>query len=361
MEDQCNGACHYCLTHDSRLKQQHQSNREQGKIKFKSYGTDVYAPGSPLYINLQTVIGLSRKAFDAPILLMSGGEIFLTSGIMDFITEMCNLYPVVQVLSNGTMLDETLITRMNGLENLHLSITLDGHTTTLNACRNTDETVQLRILTHIGLLQRLKIKTEIFCVLTRHNLGGIRLFAEYLNQYQYLTLIPFPVRGTAMGEFFPGKDDLRGFLDLLYHYADYERILPPFPYLEALADFLWTPRRHFPCRTPGFTFQMFHDGIVTPCPFGWTQPMANLLEEDPEMIAAKMENDNMLRMMLGERPFLPFCRKCFNHLDLVNLYLQDKVTLPEMARMSLFSAPAVIRRLTELKEQWGKGGEGKHG
>lgn len=352
LEQQCNSNCKYCLTNDSKLKEEHITDRtEDGKIKFvKEDARAHYGEGKPLKRDLDSVIERMHDYFDPVWLIMSGGEIFLTENIIEFIEHSANCYPVVEVLTNGTLLDETIVERLSKIKNLHMSVTLDGHTLALDGCRATSQEVVDQVLKGIDLLQQYGIPTEVFSVITKYNCRNYIDFVEYLMKYDNLKIFCFPVRGHAMENFFPSEEDIKGFEPLITNYEKYSKVLLPKPYLKQMYTFMQNPKRERRCYLPFLTGQVFHDGVFTPCPFAWTNELFNILKAEKEDVIRIAENNSMLRMIDTDRIFLPYCKGCFNHLDLINLFIDGDISLEEMQSISLFKEPAILNRLIEIKQ-----------
>lgn len=353
LEQQCNSNCEYCLTSDSKLKEEHLKNRtEDGKIQFiikDELGR--YCEGSPLKAALDTILNRMHDYFDTPWLITSGGEIFLNDGIVEYLEYAAQIFPVVQVLTNGTLLDEVLIKRISQSKNIHISITLDGHTVELNRYRTNNATTLNNILHNIELLNKYQMPTEIFCVITNANCGKISSYVEYLSKYDNVKLFFFPVRGKPGKNFFPSDADIKEFEKLLTDYDRYKKVLLPKAYVSALCKYLKGHNRERRCYIPQLTAQTFHDGIVTPCPFSWSQPIYNILETDHKTAIEKTFNNSFVRMASAEHVFMPFCKKCFNHLDIANLFIDDEISLEELKSIPIFAEPAVIERLQYIKDK----------
>jgi len=352
-EDICNSRCAYCLIGDSLLKEDRSVKRVNGIVRFnpkKIREPLLYEAGTPLKNRIDNVLDVTEKYVDASILKISGGEVFLIKNIVGLLEDRCTRYPNAQVLTNGTLLNCEIVKRLADIPNINVQFTLDGHAFEMNSYRVRYQQLQDKLLNNLHLLIEHKIPVEINCVLTDRNTGNLDKFAEYLLRYEgKLILLPYPVRGTAKSRYFPLAKQLRGIEKIITNYGGYQGILPPSIYLSSLLEFLVTRRRVLRCSLPLCMFQLFDDGIITPCVNMWTVNLGNILDDVPEPIFHKIGKEKIYDLMLKDKPSTPFCKQCFTPWDIINLYFQDKISLDSVCKMPLYNKEEIKRNLATLR------------
>lgn len=343
-EKMCNMKCSYCLTNTSSLAGQ-------------TGGRSSYQEGSALKEDLNGIFSRLEQYQNTCILKISGGEVLLIKNIEEFIREQAKRYQVIQILTNGTLLDNELLTGLKRLKNVCIQLSLDHHTLEGNTYRTQDRKQLEKILQNLDQVAELDIPVEINCVLTDKNTALIEDFAAYLLKYKgkRLMLLPFPVRGKQQAEFFPSREQWAGVQRLLEHYEIYKEILPPKAYLMHLLDFIETGIRKNKCYIPQTAQGIFDDGRVTPCPNYWFTDSDNILKS-----AGGINDDRkmwkMRKLLISSQNRLEECRKCFTPWELFNLYVSDVLTLEELSGVPLYSFPHIEKALTELKNHIRRGG-----
>ncbi len=353
-EEVCNLSCDYCMNEHTQLKDDHGIERIGGKLKFKLDELDelVYQAGYRLKAAIDKVLSEYQKIFDTPVLKISGGEILLVKNISELIKRQSDSFEVIQLLTNGTLINQDFINQIKHINNLHIQLSLDGHTLEMNYNRVKTQALQDRLLRVLDSLVENDIITEIYCVINKLNVNGLPDFAEYLSsRYKgKVQLFPFPVRQHAGKTLLPEEDNLQGISEIIQHYDSYISILPPLPYMEELYNFIRMRKRALRCLIPLVAAQVFDDGVITPCPNCWTVKTGNLIESS-EGVAENLGKSRVYKLMTNCPPIAPFCFNCFTEVDVVNLYFQDRVELKELAESRpLYRGPRVQSTLSELKK-----------
>lgn len=173
-EDVCNMCCKYCLTKTSKFKDNESVKAQRNSL--------VYTDGSELQKNMDAVTESIHNAFGISVLKISGGEIFLIKGIMDYIRKHAPKYKKVQLLTNGVLLTPELLSQLKEIENICLQISIDHHTVKGNRYRTpTPEKLQ-RILGNLDHAAQSGIPLEINCVLHDKNTHLLSGFADLFDE-----------------------------------------------------------------------------------------------------------------------------------------------------------------------------------
>ena len=354
MEDVCNTNCSYCITGSSNFKDKHNLGSYEEKLEFNLDklldDENSYREGKQLKARLDQVTEILNARTKPLILKISGGEIFLIKGIEEFIKRQAPLYKRIQVLTNGTLLNNKLLKTFSQIPNLTLQISIDGHTLELNQLRVKAAGLQKKICKTLELCHEYQIKLEINCVLTDNNIEGLYDFVNYLKGYDNVLLLPYPVRGKFREKFFPKQNQLGTIKKVLDDYEQFKNILPPKVYLEELLNFLQTGERNTGCQIPNMIYQSFDDGIISPCPNIWYKSLGNILEDEDKTIS-KIKEDPFYHLLNRENMVLEQCKNCFTPWDILNLFLKGKITTSELSQIYLYNDQEIINYLENLKLQ----------
>ncbi|MCP4154847.1 MAG: radical SAM protein, partial [bacterium] len=347
-ENYCNQKCTYCLTDTSEFKESHKTGTHPVQLKKYHYSEETGADG--LKSRLDKIDNAIAGRFNAKILKISGGEVFLVKNIETYILDATKKFDVVQVLTNGVLLNKTFLEKAAGT-NICLQVSLDHHTGAGNSYRTGSEKVLQKVLDNIGLIVAHNIPLEINCVLTDRNTGIIDEFAAYLNRYPgKVTLFPFPIRGKERERYYPTIEQTAGVQRLLDQFETYRSILPPRPYLRHLLDFLKTGKRNVRCSLPLLSVGIFDDGVLTPCPNVWLTDLGNLVTGDSQAVLDKVGKDKIYPLATSARNPITFCKTCFTPWEILNLYVEGSLTLDEAAETPLYGYPKIREILPLLKK-----------
>ncbi|HEX2020683.1 MAG TPA: radical SAM protein [Aurantimonas sp.] len=293
-----------------------------------------------------------RQHVDAPMIKLSGGELFLLANAAELIEALAVRYAHVQVLTNGTELTPPLVERLSRLPNVGFNLSLDGHDDAMNALRWRSPRLGERVMAALHDIAAVGRPLEITMVVS--DVNAPRLF-DYLTFLAALpcriVLVPIPVRGIHSASLF-AREAREAFAESLRRLpAGFDTVLGPLAYYRRLATFLDEAngiRRHR-CHLTTAAVQLFDTGAITPCPVGWTSEIANIRHDGIEAAASRIGRHKLYELMAREPPRVPVCRTCFSQADMINLYVEGEVSLAEIALMPLFGSLAALARLAELR------------
>jgi len=345
--NECNLKCSYCTSTETA------NDYEPGEATLPVMGTA--GPATRFLIDSDralAVVDAFLARSNAPLLKVSGGEIFLYRNAPDLIEALSQRYAYVQVLTNGTTVSPALIDRLARLGNVGINLSLDGHTPEMNSSRWRSDVVSRRVLGALEALLDGLGEVEITTVVTDINAPGYESFLDFLEDLPGRPIsFPIPVRGITAPALF--RDEARrAFAERFPALQErHARLLPPAAYGRRLARFLGQDGgvREDRCHIVHLTVQMFDTGAVTPCPVGWTVSLGNIWEDGADEVFAQVGTHKMYDLMTRPRPRVPVCRSCFSLTDVINLYLDGEVSPEEMARLPMYRPEPVQSRLRDLR------------
>jgi len=341
-EDICNMQCDYCLTGTSEFKDSESIKAQRNSL--------VYANGSELQRNMDAVTESIFNAFGVSILKISGGEILLVKGIMDYIKKHAPKYKKVQLLTNGVKLTLDFLDQLKKVENISIQISIDHHTLEGNEYRTPTQGKLQRILDSLDNAVCSGLPVEINCVLHNKNTHLLSDFADYLMRYKgRVTLFPFPVRGKNKYDFYPIANQLSGIEELIKQYPEYQEILPPKVYLKYLLRFLQSGKREIPCIFPKIAIGSFDDGNITPCANYWFTSLGNVLGDDSQAVLKKINADRIYSVLMHERHRPVECTQCFTPWEILNLYAMGELSISDLKRLPLYSFDGLEASLSEIQ------------
>ncbi|MFN3656728.1 MAG: radical SAM protein [Pseudolabrys sp.] len=304
---------------------------------------------------LEMVDGM-RRHVDAPVMKVSGGELFLLANALELIEELSTRYAHVQVLTNGTELTRDLVVRIAALGNVSFNLSLDGHTPAMNAMRWRSANIGRRVDDAFAAMVAECDRVEITSVISDANAGAFPDFLAHLQrQPAEFVVIPIPVRGIHADRLFTQETRVR-FARLLRDLGAYDDVLGPAAYCRALADFLehQQSQRRQRCHLAAAAIQLFDTGAVTPCPVGWTAEIGNMKKEGADAVMQRVGVHTMYDLLTRDRPRVPVCRNCFSQADVLNLYIEGAIDLDEIARMPMYRSQPARARLKALRAARGR-------
>lgn len=362
--DMCNFRCEYCLNklipYDAKLwintetsvrkNYTEESNEEQKYIENEPF---VYSTSSSLGKRINALVNAFDKAIDTPVLRLSGGEVLQIKGIERFIEKISNRYEVVQIVTNGYFLTKYIIDRIKNIGNCHLHYSLDGHNLQLNRYRVKSGVIQKRLMENLDNAVKAGIPVEINSVMTSANTKNFMDFLNYLLRYEGKVVVhSSPVRGRPLRVFYPEKESIKSFSNILSFYEKYKSILPPVAYIETLVEFMNNNKRELQCHLAKAAIQSIDDGNLTPCPNRWTVQIGNLFRESAYNIISRVGKEKIYNLLLQKKPRLDFCKRCYTAYDVINLYINGRISDVELKYLPLYSGPRVNRRMQLLKSQY---------
>lgn len=342
-ENVCNMHCKYCLTGTSVFKDnKSRKNQENGNVM-------LYTECSELQKNMDIVTESIFNTLGISVLKVSGGEILLVNGIIDYIRKHAPKYKKVQILTNGVLLKPYFLNQLKEIENVCIQISIDHHTIEGNEYRTSTIDKLNHILKNLDHAVHSKIPIEINCVLHDKNTHLLSNFADYLMKYKgNIILFPFPVRGENKYNFYPNANQLFGIEKLINQYADYQEILPPKIYLEYLLRFLQNGKREISCIFPKIAIGSFDDGNITPCANYWFTSLGNVLNENPQIVFEKINSDKIYSILTHDRHRPIECTQCFTPWEILNLYAIGKLSVSDLKRLPIYSFNGLEAFLSEI-------------
>lgn len=347
-ENDCNLSCKYCLTGQSNLKQSH---REQ--LIFRPPRRDAYGIATPLRNRVDTIIDRIAQNSGVPLLKITGGEIFLVANIIELIETAATRFPSVVVQTNASLIRPDHVKRLARLRNLTLQISLDSHIFEGNSLRVPRRDLHEKILSKIVVLLETGFPTEIYTVLNERSADHLLDFIDWLDGFATdLQLFAFPIRGPESDRFAMRPDQISIIQTLADRRRRYERILPPKPYFDRLLRFFTNGERTFRCHLPRLVISSFSDGTVTACPNIWFSELGSVLSDGWQETMSTVGQTLLYRALLGPRPRLDACKRCYTPWDLLSMYIDDEISLDDLCRSPIYRAPEVRRYLAEAKARY---------
>jgi len=289
---------------------------------------------------------------NAPILKISGGELFVFRNVVGLIKKLSSLYDHIHVITNGTLLTRKILDELSEIENISLNISLDGHTKKMNAMRfhGCDYIDHILDAVFYGLEKQIPI--EVTSVITNTNFSEYFYFLDFLSKsFKNVLAVPIPVRGKRSLELFSAENRGR-FADMLdEHYGEFSQILPFSRYCERLSQFLRNPNyiNNHRCLIPAVALQVFDNGKIVPCPLGWTSPIVDLFKEDSIDIGDF--DKGIYRILLHKNSLLEMCMDCFSNSDCINMFLHGEATVDALSCFPMFRDSNVQRILQLVRNE----------
>lgn len=349
-EDACNLSCKYCLTGQSNLKEGHNL-----KLIFEPPKRDDYGKDTPLGHNVDAVADRMRTTFNMPMLKVTGGEIFLVKGIMDFLEQEAAKHEVLIVQTNGVLVREQDLARLRSWGNVVLQVSLDSHLYTGNSYRVQSEKLHNKTMAAIERILLSGIPVEIYQVLHDRSVAETTEFARYLAEFgEHVSLHPFPVRGPDSDDYKIRPDEVKHIEKLVDSFDELSAVLPPRAYFDRLLSFYHEGKRTFRCHLPRLVISTFSDGVVTPCPNVWFSDMGNVLDKNWTKTTDRIGETGLTQALLAETPRLDACHGCFTPWDTLSMYFENEISLDELCSAPTYSPPAIRKRLAEMKYEYDK-------
>lgn len=347
-EESCNLGCHYCLTGQSNMKAGHTD-----QLIFEPPTFDEYREDTDLGKRLHTIVDRVNSELAPPLIKLTGGEIFIIKGMMDFVEKMAQEHVSVIVQSNGLTLSSDKIQRLAKLKNVIIQISLDSNEYEGNSYRVQSEKLHNKLMNRIAAVAHAGLPTEIYAVLNDKSAPHMASLVKWCAQFDEnpLQIFPFPVRGPDSQKY-QVRPEQYHYVDGLHDMLDqYDHVLPPKEYLDRLSAFYHDGERSWRCHLPRLVVSTFSDGVATPCPNIWFHSMGKLTEDASWKGALDQVNRTAFyELLLGSRPRLDACKGCFTPWDTLSLYFESKISLDELCRAPSYAAPP-IRALLESKKK----------
>jgi MoaA/NifB/PqqE/SkfB family radical SAM enzyme len=348
MEDNCNLSCQYCLTGQSNFKKHHSL-----QLIFEPPRKAVYSRESELGQRTDKLLSSIEDSLRLPIIKLTGGEIFWIRGIMDLLRDVAKRYATVVIQTNGMLVTEEMCSEIKSWGNACMQISLDAVSYEGNSYRSASERQHELVWGSIRRILDAGLPTEIYLVLNDRSFPWLADTLEKLLPWKdNLVVCPFPVRGPDKERFYPKPEQIAFLDEVLARFDHYGPVLSPKAYLLRLRRFLIEGGRSFRCHLPRFAFTTFDDGTVTPCPNIWFNSLGNVLKENAAEVVAKIGSNAFYQILLAERPRIDACKGCFTPWDMLSMFLDGEVSLDELCRTPMYSAPESRRRIEAVAEAY---------
>lgn len=342
-EDKCNLQCEYCLTQTDQIKNTAKIVRKISECS--------YYEGTEFKWRLDKIQEKILEQLDIAILKISGGEILLLPEIQTYILSQAKRYKGVQVLTNGVLLNESVLKDYKNAGNINLQISLDSNNFNGNSYRTKNQRILKRILNNIDMAYKIGVQVEINCVLTDRSISYFREYLDYLKKYQGgIRIYPFPVRGVNKNFYHISKSKISEIDGIIERYDEYADILAPKAYMTYLADFLKNGERNIPCYLPHMAIGVFENGDITPCPNYWFMMFGNVLEDNKKTLQ-KVGNDKIYKILTGERITFSECKSCFTPWDSFNLYIEGILSYQDLIKSPTYSFKGIREYIDTISER----------
>lgn len=300
--------------------------------------------------NVKKISLLAKDVFDIPILKISGyGEFFLLPQALQILKIMQKNYERIQIITNATLLNEGIISKLSQIAGINVCVSLDGHTPDLNAARTKNRNLIKRILNNIQLLRRHDIPVEINSVLTRYNISGFVKFIKYLSdRYDKLICYPYPVKGVNDLSVW-GEKCAEKLLPLLNSYKRFLSVLPHKEYIKRLISCVRGGGRQNKCYVGYANLGIEPDGDVLICACSIRQPLGNVFNQDALSVLKQRSSHPAFYKFLFKEFSFKECRQCFTHYEIINLYLDGTITLEGISKIPLFSGVRTKEALQQIR------------
>lgn len=349
-ENDCNLSCEYCLTGQSNLKKSHEE-----QLIFKPPKRDLYKKDSPLGERLNSIVGRIKQDFKTPFIKITGGEIYLVKGIMDFIEECSNNHIIVVVQTNGTLVTDEAIERLKKIKNLVIQVSLDSHLHQGNSYRIDKKATHEAVVKRIEKILCSGMETEVYAVLNNRSVEEMELFATWLLDIKAKTVYcPFPIRGPNSDAFKVKADQVHHIEKFVEKYDQYASILPPMAYFKRLLSFCREGERKFRCHVPRLVLSTFSDGVLTACPNIWFSELGNVFDTNEEWKHAKEKvfTNGLYQALLSKTPRLKACKGCFTPWDTLSMYFDNEITLDELCKSPTYAHPLIRELILKKKQEY---------
>jgi len=341
LENICNLRCRYC---------------KEEKIPWKRKGSTLFIGNIPMGVSeiikrVNTVLEKVNAIIDTPILKISGGEITIIPEILEWISQIKNKYETIQILTNNYLIPENFYEKIIRMKNVQLQISLDGHTYEMNGYRFVNKKQFEKVIENFKILMEYSTNpVEINCVLSDINYKDLLNYLDWLMNFERnkLTLNIFPVRGIKMIKV--PLSAVNNLKNVLINYQYYSKILPSYPYMEDLYNFVKHGERRSSCLIPYAVIGTYDTGNINLCTCSPSLPnLGNVFKDNLIEIANKIHNPVFYNSLQINPPKYQICKECFIHYDIINLYLKNKIAENDLKDLPFYSGIKTIQRLKYIK------------
>lgn len=304
--------------------------------------------------NITTTLESMRNVIDTKILkIVGGGEIFLDRNFEEWLLKEGPNYTTIFILTNGVDVSEERLKRLSRLDNIHFGLSLDGHTYEMNQHRFSQKKLFDNAMKTLDWMGKSGAPIQVNTVMHEKNYKDFFDFLTFLEEKEYK--ITHHMSPVMEKESSPAYSDLnRNWVSVLEkviaQYEQFSHILLPKAYYKYIIEYIsGNGKRNLRCYLPYFMTQLFSTGEITPCPIVWNTSLG-FADELVKKNDHKIFDQKIYKLMNRPVPWLPFCRRCSSSYDVLNLFMNDKITIQELEKIHLFSHPQIISRLQAIKQ-----------
>lgn len=331
----CNFQCQYCIAENSSKEDE----RLREKIK--------YTDGCEIDLRLRAI----ENYVKADILQISGGELFLIQNIDEFILKNARKYKKLIVITNGSLLNEKLISEFSKYKNIVFGISLDGHTLDMNIYRFKSVRWLNKIWENMKLLKKYDVSFFINTVLHNKNEDYLKdFFSVVSKKFCNVPILPIILRGNNKDKYLFHEDKAK----LLYEIGHDEEMIKTGTvvpqYFDLLYDMIKNPSKKLTCYISQIVIELLHDGDIYCCPLYWVKLIGNVIKDNENKIKEQIESDRVYKLMLSKSSKLECCKGCLSHYDIINLFLNGKICREDYEKIPIFNNPEITDRLLKAKE-----------
>ncbi|MFA5856781.1 MAG: radical SAM protein [Candidatus Pacearchaeota archaeon] len=272
-------------------------------------------------------ISILSTSVKPEIIKISGyGELTFMPGWKEKIVDLDYSFKRVQLITNGTILNNKDLDFLKDHE-VYLCFSLDGVTFKSNSARNSSSAELRKIMENIVYASSIDIPLEINTVLTKSNINDLERLLDFVDKVNGVCY-PFPIRENRLygsgKNMFPLKKDIE--TNLMDLKQKHPHSTPPIQYIESLMDFMLESKRSI-CYVPLNVLGVSPEGDLLKCPCSGTRVLANIFEKEG------FEKFNSSKSIGG---YDPECKDCFTHYEVINLFIDGKISAEEMNHLPLF-------------------------
>lgn len=301
-----------------------------------------------IHTNLNHILSLTNPH----ILKISGyGEFTLLPNYIDILKKYSSKFEKIQLITNGTNLSLEDLKKIKKIKNINICFSLDGLKPSTNRLRTTNKKIIKNIKNSIEDCVKLKIPIEINTVLTKHNIDNYFSFVDNIsfNSKGDILFYPFPLRDLQKGiydynKLMPTTKKVNSFKRKYFSREEKEnKNLPPKGYLERLIKIMKGDFKKCRCFVPKINIGISPKGKWLTCPCAGT-------EKDHGKIK-NFDNIRSIYDSIDHNLVNKVCKTCFNHYDIINVFMDNEVSLEEISKMNLFNTKKILNFLSYYKKK----------
>lgn len=337
-QDLCNKRCAYCGLTEARVPALGHKDGQVGLIAKDGLMYDAEQP-SVIYSRVKKQVVNILKKTHIHMIKVSGGEITAIPGWLELLKSFST--NTVQLLTNGTCLNENIIKQLAFIPNLSVQITLDGVNLKANKYRGMNSKDLSNILSSLRTFLEYDIPLELMCVLTNANLDSFEDYCHFINelvndQIGKIVILPKPVNGNNRQKFYPSSSSIKEFNRKLKNMPT--NVLPHQKYNDRLGVFLMEGKRKWKCFIPNFILGLDDKGKS---PFCTSKPSLGFHDLD-----VTFDSEDVLSLQLPQKD----CSDCFIYYELLNLVVDGEIQIDELAHIPSYNSSSTREQIRKIVE-----------